>query len=53
MGFICINGIASLTVRLHGVSGKLIRLFTENNYELFTSLHQYTRKQATLSLTDN
>ena len=34
---------ASLTVRLYGVSGKGIRLFTENNTISFSELREYTR----------
>lgn len=44
-GIFYIDGLASLTVRLYGVSGKPIQLFAENNSVLFTSLRQYTRPQ--------
>ena len=44
VGIFYIDGMASLTVRLYGVSGKPIQLFAENNGVLFTSLRQYTRK---------
>lgn len=44
VGIFYIDGIASLTVRLYGVSGKPIQLFAENNSVLFTSLRQYTRQ---------
>lgn len=43
VGIFYIDGIASLTVRLYGASGKPIQLFAENNRVLFTSLRQYTR----------
>lgn len=43
VGIFYIDGMASLTVRLYGVSGKPIRLFAEDNGVLFTSLRQYTR----------
>lgn len=44
VGIFYIDGIASLTVRLYGASGKPIQLFAENNCVLFTSLRQYTRE---------
>ncbi|MDE7262734.1 MAG: InlB B-repeat-containing protein [Oscillospiraceae bacterium] len=43
VGIFYIDGMASLTVRLYGASGKPIQLFAENNGVLFTSLRQYTR----------
>lgn len=43
VGIFCLDGIAALTVRLYGVSGKTIKLFAENNSVLFTSLREYTR----------
>lgn len=43
VGIFYLDGMASLTVRLYGVSGKPIQLFAENNHVLFTSLRQYTR----------
>lgn len=43
VGIFYLDGIASLTVRLYGVSGKSIRLFAENNSVAFTDLRQYTR----------
>lgn len=43
VGIFYIDGVAALTVRLYGVSGKPIRLFAENNSVLFSSLRQYTR----------
>lgn len=43
VGIFYIDGMASLTVRLYGASGKPIQLFAENNSVLFTSLRQYTR----------
>ena len=42
VGIFYLDGQASLTVRLYGVSGKTIRLFAENNAILFTSLREYT-----------
>jgi len=43
VGIFYLDGMASLTVRLYGVSGKTIQLFAENNAVLFTSLREYTR----------
>ena len=43
VGILWLGEEASLTVRLYGVSGKAIRLFTENNTVSFTSLREYTR----------
>ncbi len=43
VGIFYVDGIAALTVRLYGASGKTVRLFAENNDVLFTSLRQYTR----------
>jgi hypothetical protein len=43
VGVFYIDGMAALTVRVYGVSGKPIKLFTENNSVQFTSLEQYTR----------
>lgn len=43
VGIFYIDGMASLTVRLYGASGKPIQLFAENNGVLFSSLRQYTR----------
>ena len=43
VGIFYLDGQASLTVRLYGVSGKTIRLFAENNAIRFTSLREYTR----------
>ena len=43
VGIFYIDGMASLTVRLYGASGKTIQLFAENNAVLFTSLREYTR----------
>ncbi len=43
VGIFYIDGIASLTVRLYGASGKPISIFAENNSVLFTSLREYTR----------
>ena len=41
-GVFYIDGLAALTVRLYGVSGKTIRLFAENNTVEWTNLCQYT-----------
>ena len=43
VGIFYIDGIAALTVRLYGASGKTIQIFAENNSVLFTSLREYTR----------
>ncbi len=43
VGIFYIDGIAALTVRLYGASGKPIQIFAENNSVLFTSLREYTR----------
>lgn len=43
VGIFYVDGLAALTVRLYGVSGKTIQLFAENNTVLFTSLREYTR----------
>ena len=43
VGIFWLDDIASLTVRLYGVSGKTIRLFAENNIVTFTNLREYTR----------
>lgn len=43
VGVFYIDGMAALTVRIYGASGKPIMLFAENNTVLFTSLRQYTR----------
>jgi sucrose-6-phosphate hydrolase SacC (GH32 family) len=43
VGVFYIDGIAALTVRIYGASGKAVKLFAENNSVLFTSLRQYTR----------
>ena len=43
VGVFYIDGIAALTVRIYGASGKPVMLFAENNGVLFTSLRQYTR----------
>jgi hypothetical protein len=42
VGVFYLDGIAALTVRIYGASGKPIMLFAENNAVLFTSLRQYT-----------
>lgn len=43
VGVFYIDGVAALTVRIYGASGKPVMLFAENNGVLFTSLRQYTR----------
>ncbi len=43
VGTFYIDGVAALTVRIYGASGKGIRLFAENNAVQFSSLQQYTR----------
>lgn len=43
VGVFYIDGMAALTVRIYGASGKPVMLFAENNAVLFTSLRQYTR----------
>lgn len=43
VGVFYIDGIAALTVRIYGASGKAVMLFAENNGVLFSSLRQYTR----------
>jgi len=42
VGVFYIDGVAALTVRIYGASGKPIMFFAENNTVLFTSLRQYT-----------
>ena len=42
VGVFYIDGVAALTVRLYGVSGKPIRLFAENNSVTFSELNEYT-----------
>ena len=43
VGIFYIDGLAALTVRIYGASGKTIQIFAENNTVLFTSLREYTR----------
>ncbi|MBR6029394.1 MAG: hypothetical protein IKP40_09915 [Clostridia bacterium] len=43
VGIFYVDGMASLTVRLYGVSGKTIRLWAESNTVSFTDLREYTR----------
>ncbi len=43
VGIFYIDGVAALTVRLYGVSGKTVQIFAENNSVLFTSLREYTK----------
>ncbi len=45
VGVFYINGKAALTVRLYGVSGKAIQLFSENSRVEFSSLRQYTPRR--------
>ena len=42
VGVFYIDGLAALTVRLYGVSGKTIRLFAESNSVTFSELTEYT-----------
>ena len=42
VGIFYIEGLAALTVRLYGASGKAVQFFSENNAVLFTCLRQYT-----------
>jgi hypothetical protein len=42
VGVFYIDGMAALTVRLYGVSGKPVRLFARNNSVTFSALEQYT-----------
>ena len=42
VGTFYIDGVAALTVRLYGVSGKAIRLFAENNTVEWSNLCEYT-----------
>ena len=44
VGVFYVDGVAALTVRLYGVSGKSIRLFAENNSVTFSELAEYTMK---------
>ena len=43
VGIFYLDGIASLTVRLYGVSGRPVRLFAESNTVSFIGLREYTR----------
>ena len=43
VGIFYLDGEASLTVRLYGVSGKSVRLYAENNTVNYTDLREYTR----------
>ena len=43
VGIFYLDGEASLTVRVYGVSGKPARLYAENNAVSFTGLREYTR----------
>ena len=42
VGIFYLDGIAALTVRLYGISGRSIYLFAENNTVEFTDLAEYT-----------
>lgn len=42
VGVFYIDNIASLTVRIYGITGKPIRLFAENNSVVFSCLREYT-----------
>lgn len=43
VGIFYVDGVAALTVRLYGVSGKPVMLFAENNTVEFTELREFTR----------
>lgn len=43
VGIFYIDGIAALTTRIYGATGKSIRLFAENNEVQFGALRQFTR----------
>ena len=43
VGVFYIDGVAALTVRIYGASGKPVMLFAESNTVAFTSLRQYTK----------
>ncbi len=43
VGVFYIDGMAALTVRIYGATGKPIQLFAENNSVVFSSLQQYTK----------
>lgn len=42
IGVFYIDGLAALTVRLYGTTGRPIRLFAENNKVVFSCLREYT-----------
>lgn len=42
VGVFYIDGMAALTVRIYGTTGKTIRLFAENNNVVFSCLREYT-----------
>lgn len=42
VGVFYVDGMAALTVRLYGVTGKPIRLFAESNNVVFSCLREYT-----------
>ena len=43
VGIFYIDGLAALTARIYGVSGRPVRLFAENNNIEFTDLCEYTK----------
>ena len=43
MGVFYVDGLAALTVRLYGVTGRPVRLFAENNTVTLSNLKLYTR----------
>ena len=43
VGIFYLDGIAALTVRLYGVTGRPVKLFTENNTVTVSELKLYTR----------
>lgn len=44
VGVFYIDGIAALTTRIYGISGKPVRLFAENNSVTFSCMQEYTMK---------
>lgn len=42
VGVFYVDGMAALTVRIYGVTGKTVRLFAENNNVVFSCLREYT-----------
>ena len=42
VGVFYIDGMAAMTARIYGVTGKTVRLFAENNNVVFSCLREYT-----------